>query len=451
MNPDFRHIRRVYKMELGKSVKFAHKLSDKVLASTPVERVNVQLANAIFHESTINALVVYSAVYPEFLSTAKFLKTIRKWWDIVNVGDIDTGKQKRDPSKNAVTLENFENAEFLSEFADWLDNWQSSSKGSQNGLTVDTFFTAIHTSRTLPLLADYLLRVKKFKYVLFRKCQNDCLEGRFGHHRQLNGGNYYAGVRQFLEAEKTIRLKSLIKFSNLNMTEIKEVFKPNTESEEAQIKVDAATLLENFDFWFSLRGASVEDKAILHYVSGYIAKSILKSESCESCRKLIVKDETTLEVSSNQIQHDENIDEYKKRFFDVINRGGLCNPSDAIFISTVHAQDFFDQIFKNEDVKSVFMKFKKSREVFVKAFTELITSCPDTAPLSNIKCKKGHHFTKMLIIVGRKIFNIGAKNYVNETNSKIHEARNKKRKSSPEDAKTDRTITKVVKLQSGKV
>ena len=131
-------------------------------------------------------------------------------------------------------------------------------------------------------------------------------------------------------------------------------------------------------------------------------------------------------------------------------KDSLMSSTGEAFVILVHAQNFFDQIFKNEDVKSVFMKFKKSREVFVKAFTELITSCPDTAPLSNIKCKKGHHFTKMLIIVGRKIFNIGAKNYVNETNSKIHEARNKKRKSSPQDAKTYRTTTKVVKMQSGK-
>ena len=214
--------------------------------------------------------------------------------------------------------------------------------------------------------------MKGYKYVLLRNTQSDALEGRFGEQRQRNGGNYYAGVRQFIEAEKTIRLKSLIKFSNLSMLEIKEVFKPNNEAEEAQIKVDAETFLESTDIRFCLDLATQEDKAILFYASGYISKTIKKGEKCVSCQKLAVKDDTTVEVRFEDVKNDENISEYKKRFFDVINRGGLCNPSDAMYMATVHAQECFDQIFKDQETRSTLLKYRFPRKVFLRAFSEKI-------------------------------------------------------------------------------
>ena len=145
-------------------------------------------------------MYTYSDKYPEFVSTATFLTTIRWWWNIVNVNCEDTGKRKRDETRNAISLENFDNGMYLRNFADWLENWQLHSEGSRC-LTNETFFTSIHTSKTLPQLADYLLRERNFKYVLPRHIQSDCLEGRYGWIRQLTGGDYYASSRQILEAE----------------------------------------------------------------------------------------------------------------------------------------------------------------------------------------------------------------------------------------------------------
>ena len=52
----------LYDIELGKSPKYAYKLNNTNLASKPIERVNVLLADAIFHDSTINGLNAYSDV-----------------------------------------------------------------------------------------------------------------------------------------------------------------------------------------------------------------------------------------------------------------------------------------------------------------------------------------------------------------------------------------------------
>ena len=60
-------------------------------------------------------------------------------------------------------------------------------------------------------------------FILLGMIQQDCLEGRFGWWRQLSGGNYYNSVLQFLQAEKTIRLRCLVK-SGYQLKEIKGMF-----------------------------------------------------------------------------------------------------------------------------------------------------------------------------------------------------------------------------------
>ena len=67
----------MYTMELGKRLKMAHKLKDKVMHPLSIEKTNVKLADAAFHESTINALEFYSKNdHPEFTDTAEFLNIV---------------------------------------------------------------------------------------------------------------------------------------------------------------------------------------------------------------------------------------------------------------------------------------------------------------------------------------------------------------------------------------
>ena len=69
----FSHVKDIFHIELGKSIKMAHKLNDKVLNPSVLEKTNVKLADSLFHHSTINALTYYSFHnFPEFKSTADF-------------------------------------------------------------------------------------------------------------------------------------------------------------------------------------------------------------------------------------------------------------------------------------------------------------------------------------------------------------------------------------------
>ena len=60
LHADSKHLEQVHLMELGGEVKMAHRLTDRVLHPTSVERVNVRLAMAATHESTVAALRFYS-------------------------------------------------------------------------------------------------------------------------------------------------------------------------------------------------------------------------------------------------------------------------------------------------------------------------------------------------------------------------------------------------------
>ena len=94
--PCFANIEELHNLELGAPVKYAHKLSDKVLNPLALEKTNVSLATSIFDESTINALSYYSKTgMPCFDDTAEFLQIIKNWWDVMNVKSPNKGKHKR--------------------------------------------------------------------------------------------------------------------------------------------------------------------------------------------------------------------------------------------------------------------------------------------------------------------------------------------------------------------
>ena len=62
-------------------------------------------------------------------------------------------------------------------------------------------------------VADYCITQLGARYVLLGKFQTDSLEAGFGKYRQLCGGKYDVFLRQIFEAEKKIRMISVLKLS----------------------------------------------------------------------------------------------------------------------------------------------------------------------------------------------------------------------------------------------
>ena len=177
-------------------------------------RLEYLLADACFHESTICGLLYYSRKgYPQFKETAYILTIIRDWFNLVNVkSKYDAGRTK-DHTRIVVEVNDREQLFYLRDFYSWLQAW---SHSKTNCLSSPTFHAAKVTTINFINIVNYLLdKYEHIHYVTFGKITQDDLEGRFGWYRQLSGGNYYASVRQFLQAEKKIRVKSLVKMGFL--------------------------------------------------------------------------------------------------------------------------------------------------------------------------------------------------------------------------------------------
>ena len=95
--------------------------------------------------------------------------------------------------------------EFMHKFANWLNEWMLSGK---RGLSKH-----FQTSQSFLLLIQHLLETKGLDHILTGNIYADPLEKHFGRYRELRGANYFGSEKQFLDAEKSVRVKSLIKFS----------------------------------------------------------------------------------------------------------------------------------------------------------------------------------------------------------------------------------------------
>ena len=156
------------------------------------------------------------------------MRVVRKMWNITNVKTVYAGHAKRDDTRQPVADVTDDKLEYLLHFASWVKDWSSKNVLSLSSQTS----TAVHQTYTaLVGLTRHMLIHNQFSYVLLGQFQSDAIEKRFGWYRQLSGANYFVSVRQVLEAEKSIRIKSLIKLSNMNVTDATSVMTLSNELE----------------------------------------------------------------------------------------------------------------------------------------------------------------------------------------------------------------------------
>jgi len=212
---------------------------------------------------------------------------------------------KRDERRKVISLEDPSQITFLRHFSSWLYNWEKQCKGQRIGLSRETFLAACHTCQALSDLSDYLLQ-HGFEYVLLGKVNSDPLERRFGWYRQLASANYFISVRQFLEAEKKIRLRNLVKIDKLSLTEVCTLFKEGEGKQEDDKNADQVIEhLGESTFEVEISG----EEGIVCYVAGYIARSLVKAAKCEECVPLLMKSQSppslTLEEGGNAKEREE--------------------------------------------------------------------------------------------------------------------------------------------------
>lgn len=341
LHAESKHLDQLYCLELGGAVKMAHRLTDRVLHPTSVERVNVQLAMAATHESTVSALRYFSQVdkYRSFGGTADFLELLSHWFSVVNVKTPFTHARLRDPRRKPPSVEERGALDFLDAFREMLEIWMEKKGGAK--MSRDTTQAAIFTCRGLVGLSKYLLNSHgdHIQYVLLGKIQSDRIEGRFGHLRKLAGGNFWASVRQFFEGEAVIRVRSLIWLSGYSLGTVTAQMEEARQQRRRDDDVVAETLVAATSCAEHDRLTEGTEQAVAH-VAGYLARSVTKTHKCEACHELLANREQgrleKLRVDSETVDGaGPGLTAALKTFTELLNRGGLLCPSElAVEVTT---------------------------------------------------------------------------------------------------------------------
>ena len=130
----------------------------------------------------------------------------------------------------------------------------------------------------------------------------------------------------------------------------------------------------------------------------------------------------------------------------MINRGGLCKPSDITFMACLHAWHYFLQIMNNK--KSLFFSFDYPRDVFVESFIRFVHFSESGNVIADTTCEAEHQYLELLSKIAIKFFNCVAKNFVSEVNSKIHAEKKRTKKVTENGKEKSVSRRKIAKLIS---
>ena len=318
------------------------------------------------------------------------------------------------------------------------------------GLTAETFTAARQTAAALPEAALYILRERELDYLLLGLIQSDYLEGRFGWYRQLCGANYFNSVLQFLQAEKKIRMLSLIRMG-FSISDIQGLRNEEdlvcTEGVAATVK----KLYDCIDVSMSdvLQGSP---EHIIYYVCGALAHSVLRANKCSDCVPLISPGKQQLrreDIELDESETDEDSEQeasLREELVHSINRGGLLKPSDVLYVSCHHIWGFYKCIRKHSEWSKLLMESEHPLSVFISLVTEKLEDSENTDAIMRMECRSGHQFSSIIKKMTKKMFNTMCKNYVSEQNSKIHASR--KRETAESNPKQSADSRKIKKLRS---
>jgi hypothetical protein len=400
---EFRHIIDLHSLEHGHGLKLAHKLTPTVLNPTSLQRTNMKLCLSVFSDSTATALEFYARESQKpWSETAEFLKTVLKLWNVLNVKSPQKGFHKRNFSMNPIFSIHDWQIQFLRNIAKWLNNWQISKNP---GLSRETFLALRHSCLATADLVEHLLNRKIFHYVLTGNFQSDPIESRFGWYRQLSGGNYFISVRQILENEKKIRILSLLKFTQINISEFpfeEEITSSKCEEniEELYSDVSELPILFNLD---------VTDMNAIVYVAGYISHSICNRMKCENCSHLLKHRECLPHPAFPEDVHNFST------FANMIDRGGLTRPSDFVFCVSNVCFSCFEHL--KQCFLERFLTFTNCRQVFVQVVLRKITDDDSLSQLLLLESPCNHSVTFLIKCVVFQFFNCMAKNLCQELNT----------------------------------
>ena len=148
------------------------------------------------------------------------------------------------------------------------------------------------------------------------KLLSDPIAVRFGWYRQVHGGNFYVPVKQILLAEKKIRCLSLLEQQTLLSAATTDPDKlPIFNFPSASIPIaDTFWLVEFFCSISIDDDVPLSESVVIYFVSGYIARTIIRRRKCSSCKNLLIYFSDTPDIQSA-------IPDEHTELFEMANRG----------------------------------------------------------------------------------------------------------------------------------
>ena len=132
---------------------------------------------------------------------------------------------------------------------------------------------------------------------------------------------------------------------NLSFKEASAILQGGQRWED--IEKEARELLTLIGFDFQIDFDIKDEQAILFYIAGFLSFRELSKIKCESCISLFAKSTKAPEI---KFEDAADFNQYRAEFLAQINRGGLCTPSDAMYICALYARQLNLKIF-DKDLK----------------------------------------------------------------------------------------------------
>ena len=292
---------------------------------------------------------------------------------------------------------------YLQQATEIFERWRSSRKA---GLTSETFTACIQTMSAIPKLAAYLVKNHSFQYLLSGKLMSDPIEARFAWYRQVNGGNFFMSVRQLLLAEKKIISLSLLqKHTLLSATKLEadrlQEISASSENDSTLTSADEYMwLVEYLLAVIALDEMPLSDVAVIYYVSGHIGRRVSRRRKCSDCTNLLITRNDAPELC-------ENVPEEQK---EIVNRGGLSEPTELCFAITALAVQCYAAISGNVIMMRRLLTCGNQRQVFMNAVCKMSCSMKILSNLVHVKCRYCH---ENFCLILHSVFNCCAKNQLN--------------------------------------
>jgi hypothetical protein len=293
----FSHIRQIYFAEQKDLVKVAPTLNYKAIYPSSFDRQNVRLALSIFSEYNLAALRIN-----EKYDTADFIEIILHWWHIVNVKSKFVGKRKRNQFSEPIRSADDYLVHYLEKFDQWLEHLNK-LPGVKGKLTKETYAALLHTVRAILDLIRYVFSTTDVEYILLGKLQNDNLEARFGEYRQLCGANYLVSVQQILEAEKKLRIHSLLsmrssRYGDIPIRDLSDTLSHSNSSENSAcsgsdtIEADVKSMFVDLDPNECDMFVTAGTEKALTDIAGFVSCKTIRKLSCLDCKDRLQLDKT---------------------------------------------------------------------------------------------------------------------------------------------------------------